>query len=182
MFPRTRVAGMGRPLQESGKRSAHRMVGAGFVDCARCDSPAAEAALAARRETFATRAEAVKWIDDTWNEGRSGEPDVLRKIETEHFQVVWEMEGMKVGRKRLSPHEIGGTDQVIQAAATVSRAVRTGEADALCAEVLERLGDDTDDGGPRLEVVSERYDTVAWFGGDETPVERTVHASCGADP
>jgi hypothetical protein len=81
---------------------------------------------------------------------------------------------------RLSPREIGGTDQVIQAAATVSRAVRAGDADALCAEVLERRGDDIGHG--RLEVISERYDTVAWFDGDEVPIERTVHATCGADP
>lgn len=74
---------------------------------------------------------------------------------------------------RLTPRTIGGTDQVIQAAATVARAVRDDEADELCREILERVDDPA-----RLEVVTERYDTIGWFDGSETPISRTVHATC----
>jgi hypothetical protein len=75
---------------------------------------------------------------------------------------------------RLSPADIGGTDQVIQAAATVGRAIADGEADQLCAEVADRVGADV----VAVEVVTERYDTIAWFDGHETPAERVVHARC----
>ena len=75
--------------------------------------------------------------------------------------------------QRLSPHTIGGTDQVIQAAATVRQAIRAGEADELCAEVAGRVT-----AARRVEVVTETYDTVAWFDGDEIPIARDVHAAC----
>ena len=74
--------------------------------------------------------------------------------------------------ERLTPRAIGGTDQVIQAAATVAQAVRNREADQLCHEVLGRVD------AARLEVVTEAYDTIAWFDGNETPISRTVHATC----
>jgi hypothetical protein len=74
---------------------------------------------------------------------------------------------------RLSPRTIGGTDQVIQAAATVAQAVRNGEAEQLCREILGRLDDPV-----RVEVVTETYDTIEWFDGNETPISRTVHATC----
>ncbi len=74
---------------------------------------------------------------------------------------------------RLTPRAIGGTDQVIQAAATVAQAVRNGEAEQLCREILDRV-----DGPTQLEVVTETYDTIEWFDGNETPISRTVHATC----
>lgn len=76
--------------------------------------------------------------------------------------------------RRLSPRTIGGTDQVIQAAATVAQAVRLDETDQLCREILDRV-----ERAARLEVVTEIYDTIDWFDGDETPIRRTVHTTCG---
>ncbi|MFN3215399.1 MAG: hypothetical protein ACE367_02770 [Acidimicrobiales bacterium] len=75
---------------------------------------------------------------------------------------------------RLSPHTISGTDQVIQAAATVRRAIETDTTDELCAEIAERISDRA----VAVEVVTERYDTIAWFDGRTEPIERRVHARC----
>jgi hypothetical protein len=82
------------------------------------------------------------------------------------------------GVERLSSQEIGGTDEPMLAAETVARAVARGQADALCAEVARRVR--AGHGADRLEVVTERYDTLAWFDGGHEPLERTVHASCEA--
>jgi len=75
---------------------------------------------------------------------------------------------------RLSPPDIGGTDQVIQAAATIRQAIEDDAADVLCDEIAERIS------GRAIvvEVVTERYDTIAWFDGRTEPIDRRVHASC----
>jgi len=79
---------------------------------------------------------------------------------------------------RLDPERIAGTDEVIQAAATVSDAIGAGTADRLCAEIAQRVSSS----GPReanaVEVVTERYDSVKWFAGDRTVLGRVVHAHC----
>lgn len=75
---------------------------------------------------------------------------------------------------RLSPHLIGGTDEVILAAVTVDRAIARGEADELCAEILARLDD-----GSTVEVRRERVDVVAHVIDDAEPQDVTVHATCG---
>jgi hypothetical protein len=75
---------------------------------------------------------------------------------------------------RLSPRAISGTDQVIQAAATIRRAIRNDTTDQLCVEIAQRLGD----GVVAVELVTERYDTIAWFDGETEPIERRVHARC----
>lgn len=78
---------------------------------------------------------------------------------------------------RLDPMAVGGTDQPVQAVETVRQAIRAGETDALCAEIARGL-----DAGGVVEVISVRYDTVAWFAGDRAPVRRDVHASCPTEP
>jgi hypothetical protein len=85
------------------------------------------------------------------------------------------------GTSRLSSELIGGTDEPMLAAETVVRAIRRGDAEALCAEVARRAA-----GGEHrestLEVVTESYDTIAWFDGARAPVARTVHARCEVEP
>lgn len=91
---------------------------------------------------------------------------------------------------RLSPPLVNGTREVVQAAAVVAAEVRAGRADRLCREVAARVagraadavaGDG--DGLVSVQVVTEAYDAVAWFGDDERPAQwRTVHASCPARP
>ena len=78
--------------------------GTGFLDCPKCENPAVEAALAAKREGSARAAKRLAWVDETWNDGRDSQ-DTLRKVETEHFVLVWEMEGLKIDRKRRDEHE-----------------------------------------------------------------------------
>ena len=79
---------------------------------------------------------------------------------------------------RLGPRRLAGTDEVIAAGATVRRAVAGGTADVLCADIAARVIDQ----GPReaeaIEVITERYDAVAWFQGDRTRLERVVHHRC----
>ena len=76
---------------------------------------------------------------------------------------------------RLSPELIAGTDEVIHAAATVSRGVARDTTPLLCDEVADRVGDDRD--LVAIEVRSETYDTVRWFDRRE-PLRFEMHATC----
>ncbi len=73
--------------------------GAGFVDCPRCANEAAEAELVRRRAEVAARRKALAWIDETM--GRA-----VRKVETEHMVTVFELDRLKVGKRRPSAHEL----------------------------------------------------------------------------
>jgi hypothetical protein len=77
-------------------------------------------------------------------------------------------------RERLSPEVIAGGYEVIHASRTVSKAIHTGDAASLCAEIAGRADDDL----VAIEVVTETYDTIRWFDGEETPIGRVVHATC----
>jgi hypothetical protein len=79
---------------------------------------------------------------------------------------------------RLDPPRIAGTDEVIIAAVTVHNAVNDGQADVLCAEIAERVARRGPFDATGVEVVTERFDAVAWYSGDRTPLARTVHARC----
>lgn len=87
-----------------------------------------------------------------------------------HVAVLVDPAGEEHG---LDLRVVGGTDQPVQAAMTVSQAVRNGEAADLCAEVAEQV-----DRPGSVEIVSVSYDAPGWFAGDREPVARTVHASC----
>ena len=77
-------------------------------------------------------------------------------------------------RLRLSPRVVGGTGEVIQAAGTVGQAIGAGTTDDLCREVLAEAPDNV----VVVEIVTETYDVIAYFDGDEEPLERTVHSRC----
>jgi len=77
-------------------------------------------------------------------------------------------------RLTLSPRVVGGSVEVIQAAGTLAQAINAGTADALCREVLANAPDRV----VTIEIVTETYDVVAYFDGDEDPLRRTVHARC----
>ena len=78
--------------------------GTGFVDCPKCTNEPVEAAISARREQVLAGAKRVQWVYETWNDGRDT-TDSLRKVETEHFILVWEMEGLKIDKSRRGEHE-----------------------------------------------------------------------------
>jgi hypothetical protein len=79
--------------------------------------------------------------------------------------------------ERFSPETIAGTDQVMQAAKAVRRAVRAGPAatQALCEEVAARVH-----APATLAVVVERYDAIAWAQGDGEPFDRRTLVTCAA--
>jgi len=81
------------------------------------------------------------------------------------------------GTHTLSPEIIGGSDEVILAAATVTRAIRDGSADDLCGAAAARADGDE---WVLLRVVTHRYDTVEYLAGDREPVDEIVHAECEA--
>jgi len=71
--------------------------GAGWLDCERCTAQEPERWLAARRATRTEREEALAWIAE-------GMERAVRVVESDHFVLVWELEGLKIDRKRLDPH------------------------------------------------------------------------------
>ncbi len=85
------------------------------------------------------------------------------------------------GRSVPVPPEAVANDEVIQAFETVRQAIRDGPAalDALCRHVARELAL-----GPAAEVriVTETFDAVAYFEGQEAPLSRTVHATCPGGP
>lgn len=82
------------------------------------------------------------------------------------------------GRHRLSPEAVGGTDEVVSAAVTVSRAIAAGDVALarLCAEIADRVGPDR----ATVEIVTERHDAVALLRDGAPAVAVTVHERCEA--
>jgi|SRR5688572_11423763 len=71
--------------------------GVGLLDCAACEQPEKEALLAARKGQLAPARERLAELDTTM--GRS-----LRKAESAHFVLVWELGPMKVEKQLQSEH------------------------------------------------------------------------------
>ena len=74
---------------------------------------------------------------------------------------------------RLDPHQVGGTDQPMQAVMTVRQAIADGSADELCEAIAARANR-----RGSVEIATVRLDAVAWFAGEKEPIERIVHATC----
>ena len=73
--------------------------GAGFVVCPDCKDPVQAEALEKRRADLQVRKVALQSLDDAMKRP-------LRKAESAHVVVVWEVERMKVDRKVLNAHEL----------------------------------------------------------------------------
>ena len=80
-------------------------------------------------------------------------------------------------RERLSPDVIGGTDEVVLAAATVSDAIAAGPSAlaALCAEIADRIHRPG-----TVEIVTETHDTIALLRDGADPLTIRVHQRCPA--
>lgn len=80
-------------------------------------------------------------------------------------------------RERLSPDVIGGTDEVVLAAATVSNAIAAGPdaLAALCAEIAHRVR-----GPGTVEIVTETHDAIALLRDGADPTDVRVHERCAA--
>jgi len=86
------------------------------------------------------------------------------------------------GTAQPLPPRALGTDEVLQARATLSRAVRGGKAQsaALCAAIAERIAkDERHAGTERVEIRTVSYDSLDWFvRGERSPKAQRKHASC----
>jgi hypothetical protein len=81
------------------------------------------------------------------------------------------------GRHRLSPALVGGTDEIVAAAVTVSTAIARGSAalDLLCQDIADRV-----DGPGEIQIVTERHDAVDLLRDDAPAISITVRARCPA--
>jgi hypothetical protein len=77
--------------------------------------------------------------------------------------------------ERLSPEVIGGTDEIVLAAVTVTNAIHDGptELDRLCAEIAGRVHR-----SGAVEIVTETHDTIALLRHDAPPLDVLVHRRC----
>jgi hypothetical protein len=83
------------------------------------------------------------------------------------------------GRHRPVPPPLVANDEVLQAAATIRAAIRGSRAPALCRQVAERVAAAPAwDDFTWLEVATDRYDVIEYFGGAVVPIERDLHARC----
>lgn len=96
-------------------------------------------------------------------------------IEPVHTAVLVDSEGDVI---RLSPTQISGNDEVIIAAQIVYQSIGRDSGEILCDDIARRVAGPTT-GGTTVEIVTERYDAIAWYEGRRSPISRVVHASCG---
>ena len=73
--------------------------GTGLVSCPKCEREDVDAELARRRTAFDLARGGLAVLDE-----EMGRP--LPKAESEHFILVWDIESMKVGKKRLDGHQL----------------------------------------------------------------------------
>jgi len=93
-------------------------------------------------------------------------------------QMVWVS---PTGETTALPPRFVGTEEVMQAAATISRAVSSGPsaASSLCDEVARAVAEDTDlSEAVHVEIVSQLYNVIAYFSEGAAPIERRVRARC----
>jgi hypothetical protein len=85
------------------------------------------------------------------------------------------------GQRQRLPPELVANSEVMQAAATVRRAVQAGpEARAaLCAEIARRArAEEAHSALFEVRLISARFDPVGYFRDGPVPRERTVHEHC----
>lgn len=87
-----------------------------------------------------------------------------------HVAVNIDVDGVE---HRLDPHQIGGTDQAMQAVMTLRQAIAGGVAAELCGVIAERA-----EHPGAVEIATVSLDSVGWFAGAKEPLERNVHATC----
>jgi hypothetical protein len=79
------------------------------------------------------------------------------------------------GSRAVLPPRVVANDEVIQAFETLRKAARSTAASAdLCGYVAQRAPRDV----IAVEIISDRFDAIAYFEGDRVPRSSTVHARC----
>ena len=81
------------------------------------------------------------------------------------------------GERRTLPPSTVASGQVIQAFETLRQAIRGGAetTHALCGRIAGRLDHEQ---AAAVEIVTERFDAVAYFSGEKEPLASQVHARC----
>lgn len=82
------------------------------------------------------------------------------------------------GSRAVLPPRVVANDEVVQAFETLRKAARDGSAASaeLCLHVANRVDYSR---VVSVEIVSDRYDAVAYFQGDKAPRSSALHARCG---
>lgn len=87
----------------------------------------------------------------------------------------------RTGSTQRLPPRLLGNDEVMQAAATVRRAVQAGpEAlELLCRDIAQRVAHEGEPSGLReLRIVAAQFDPVGYFVAGPEPEARNVHFAC----
>ncbi len=79
------------------------------------------------------------------------------------------------GERRLSPSDVSGTPEPLQATALIERALR-GDATDLCRAIVGRIGPLTT--GEQVVLVRDRVNAVVHYTGDAAASERVRHVDC----
>lgn len=84
------------------------------------------------------------------------------------------------GERSILPPSAVFNDEIVQAYETLRQAIRAGPDTTLdlCNQIATRAGDDA----VTVEIVTDRFDAIRYFEGDETPLSSTVHATCEVPP
>ncbi|WP_437679729.1 hypothetical protein [Sorangium sp. So ce131] len=85
------------------------------------------------------------------------------------------------GERRPIPPRLVGSEEVLQAKATLAQSIRQGAraARALCRGIAARVAEqDSYADVVAIEIRTDTFDAVAFFDGQEAPVDSKLHATC----
>ena len=84
------------------------------------------------------------------------------------------------GSRTVLPPESVANDEVLQARATIRQAVRQGPdaAERLCQQAAVWVYESRWEKIETVEVLTDRFDTLAYFNGDKSPMSSVLHARC----
>jgi len=82
-------------------------------------------------------------------------------------------------REPLPPLISAGNEEVLQSMLIIHQGLYGSDPAAFCDEIAARVAESTDhDDVEAVEIVTSRFDCVAYFEGDTAPVARHVHRRC----
>ena len=82
-------------------------------------------------------------------------------------------------REPLSPLISSGNEEVLQSMLIIHQGLYGSDPDGFCAEIAARVATSSDLADiEAVEIVTSRFDCVAYFEGDTTPVSRHTHRRC----
>ncbi|MEZ4452426.1 MAG: hypothetical protein R3B09_23375 [Nannocystaceae bacterium] len=81
--------------------------------------------------------------------------------------------------RRPVPPPLLGSDEVLQALATVRGAIRGHRTPALCRRIAATVAETPGwSDFEWIEIASDRYDVLTYFGGSHRPLDRSIHTRC----